>query len=131
MAANIEANTPYEALFDAFYWEQVRTQLKIGDFIRCFPDDSSYVADLMVRDVGEHGTRVEEFYKKDMKPLEDKQGGIFEFYLIRFRGPQLKWAVVHKDTDKTVKDGFSDEMAAMRWLMSNAKQLAGTLKGAA
>jgi hypothetical protein len=120
--AEIEEDTPYEALFDPVYWDVHGYKFQIGDFILARPDEGHYTAQLLVVGVGAGGTKIEEFYRKDHVKVE-VPATLASQYRTKWAGPHHKWRVERIADNHVEHSGFDNETAANIWLADNLKAL--------
>lgn len=122
-AAEIEEGTPYEALFDATYWDVHGYKFAMYDEIRCIPDEGNYIAWLVVTGTGGvGGTRVQEISKIAIGATQQAPT-LASQYRIKFAGPHHKWRVERIADSHVEATNFENEVSAQQWLADNLKAL--------
>lgn len=125
--ANPEAGTPVDALLDPKYWAHYAVShsivIKPGDRIEAYPDDGTYFAELLVRDVSRGGIRVAELRRKEFDKVE-AVGESIDGHLIKYQGARIKWAVIRESDKKRLSEGHADPQTARDWLREHAKAFA-------
>ena len=119
----VEEGTPYKALFQPSYWSFVQDKLQPGAMIRVFPDEGSYMADLVVRAIGVGGVKVSEYFKREFADEGQMPASLMSLYLVKYAGPYHKWRVERKSDGAVIQTGFENEGTANAWLATNVKSL--------
>jgi hypothetical protein len=124
------ATLPEDLLLPS-YWAGVGNAgyISQNDIIRCIPADSSWFAELLVRDVGPEGVlmivlRSGQFDGVAAPPGASRHKADEEasFY---YAGPLLKWQVLDKD-GRVWKSNLATQEEAAAWLVEHRKMQART-----
>lgn len=125
--ANPEADTPVDALLDPKYWAHYAVSHSIvirpGDRIEAYPDDGTYFAELIVRDVSRAGIRVAELRRKVFDKTENV-GEVIDGHEIKYQGTRVKWAVIRIADRKRISEGHAEKQQAYDWLRQHGKAFA-------
>lgn len=118
-SATLTHETPYEAIFDPFFWSTVAKKIRIGDKIEIFAEDGTYYAEVIVVSCTAQWVKIKTIIEKVNlvdNSEEPKEESGFE---IKWRGPHKKFSVMK---DKVVlQDGIDDKDTAISWLAEHKK----------
>mgnify|MGYP001606827478 CR=1 FL=1 len=89
------------------------------DEIRVIPDDGSWVAYLIVCEVGRNWVRTKLLAKHELTP-DTKLAVPSEDYEIQFKGPLHKFCVIRRKDAQILKEGLNKADAQM-WLLDYQK----------
>src|SRR5262245_31403523 len=121
-AADIVDGTPFEEILAPDYWSHVAARLKVGDEIRAFAEDGSWLARLLVRDRGYIWAKVAVLERHVFPPLGESGREAAEF-AVEYRGRLQKHAVVRVATGALVLSGFASEGDARTAMSEYVKAL--------
>ena len=121
-----DAGTPYEALFQPNYWAHNARRLKLWDLVevRYFSDDQCYWALLLVEGKGDLWAKVTELWKKELGKVEPGKAGLLDDFEVKYKGPAVRWCVIHKPSGRRVHEKSQTEEQATGWLREHKKALA-------
>lgn len=109
--AKVPAGTSLETVLEPTYWKHYTRDIRALDIIEVFCEDGSWEASLRVMFVATNEVRVK---LRSHVPLDDDVETAeepTETYKTKWKGPALKWAVVHADTGEVIESGFEKEEA--------------------
>lgn len=122
-AANIPNDTPYEAIFDPFFWCAIAPKVSIGSKIEIFAENGSYYAEAIVIAASTQWVKVKEILKIVLNDEEKDFKQEDESFVIKWAGPHAKWRVLKKDGNIVLKDGAKTEEEANQWLKEYKKSM--------
>jgi hypothetical protein len=130
------ASSPEDLLVPS-YWARVGNANLISrdDIIRCIPADSSWFAELLVRDVGPEGVimmvlRAGQFDSVAAPPGASRHK-VDEEAAFYYAGPLLKWQVVSTKDGRVLKSNCATQDEAAVWLKAHREMQKNTTKGRA
>lgn len=114
----LDERISYEAIFQPAVWAHVVNKLHIGDRIEIVPEDGSYLAEVLVRDVGPVSASVAELYRVEFDEAPSLvEGSDLEPLFSR----SLKWTVRRKSDGARLADNLATKQDALRWIAENTK----------
>ena len=120
--ADIPSGVTLDTVLQPHFWVHYARQLTPGDLIFAFCEDGSWASVLWVMFVGEGEVRVSAvlFKETDASPETDETSDMHE---IKWKGPGMKFAIVHKQTGAIVKDRLYPKSAAVGYLRDHLRKL--------
>lgn len=123
--AVIHPETPFEAIFDPFFWTNVAKNINIGDKIEVLAEDNTYYAELIVTNCSPQWVKVKLLLDK-VSLCDDgtaEPDGPEVGFDVRWRGPKVKWGVVKKEGNIVLQENLSTRDDAQRWLNEYLKSM--------
>jgi len=118
--ASVEHGVPPTALVEPKYWAHVANQLKVGDRIEITPESHEWFAELYVVDVGPNFARVAMLRLDSISQSADSLPQDEDFVVL-WKGPQRKFAVVRKSDKAIIYDGCATKDAAVAKLSAHTR----------
>ena len=101
-------------------WAVLAGKFKEGDFIRARAYDHTWLADLYVKECSGTYAKVILLQRFNLEPETDPTKDV-DKYLLKFRGPVLKWCVIRMADKEVIKDKLLSQEEASRWLIEFEK----------
>lgn len=112
----VPSGTPIEDAVKPGYWAHVATKLRIYDRIEIMPDDGTWIADALVRDVGRHSATLAILSHWELEPLSIV-GDLGDFEIEHLAS--LGWCVRRKSDGSRVSERHATKSAAAVWVAEN------------
>lgn len=113
--ATVEPNVTREDLQNPKFWEHVSRRFEPGTRLEVMTDDMQYFCELIVLDCGANWAAVKEMRYIDFAQLKIVKGDdVASGFEVAFKGPHLKWAVIRKEDNAVIKDGYKSEAEATK-----------------
>lgn len=124
--ATPESGTPFEATLDPKYWAHYSVtqsmQMNTNDMILVKPEDGTYFAELLVREVFKGGVKVVKLRHVELDKADD--GDVDAEYTLKYSGPVIKWQVIRIKDNRQLVQGLANKTVARNWLIDHKRQLA-------
>lgn len=118
-----EHNTPYERVLEKSYWSHVANRLNPSDLIQVEPEDGSYWALLLVRNVSSIEVSVVPLVEKHFETEPEELEASDPEYRVKWNGPSDKYIVQRVSDGEKIASGFS-KAEANKWIMEHNKSMA-------
>lgn len=121
--ADIPSGTTLETVTQPYFWAHHARTIRPDDMIRARCEDGSWAADLWVMFVSPAEVKVAVYHHKK---LDADTGDIVpsDLHEVAWKGPGLKFCVVHKKTGAIVRDRLYPKSEAIAFLRSHLRQMA-------
>ena len=119
-----EPGTDYERFLEPDYLAHVAAKLAPWDELTVRAEDGSWMAKLVVRNAENGSVKVAEMAKYEFKPMAPALVPTAEGFEVVWKGPGVKFRIVRKSDNGTIREGFPDRETANAWLADNLKSLA-------
>ena len=121
--ADIPVEHSIESLTDPAYWSMLWEKFSPFDEVRALAEDGSWIAYLIVREVGKnyvhmHVDRLIQMEQFDPNIMKGK--GMSEFDII-WRGLHSKWCVERKKDNQRIHEFANSQTEAANWLRDHVK----------
>ena len=122
-SADIPSGTTLETVTQPYFWVHHARLIRPKDMIIAFCEDGSWEADLRVMFVSptEVKVGVKLYVQYDSETVEELPSDLHE---VAWKGPGLKFCVVHKKTGAIVRDRLYPKSEAIAFLRSHLRQMA-------
>jgi hypothetical protein len=118
-----EPGQPIEAALNPAYWAHVSQHFAIGDKIELLAEDGQYFAELLVQDKGKMFAKVALLRKVDLIAVAIGQSQEVEGFIVDWKGPQRKFAVIRLADKAVLKEVFTTRAEADTWLAQHLKTI--------
>ena len=119
----VENGTTIEDLKRPGFYAHIARQMRTGSIIEVMPDNGSYFAELLVRDVGPQYVKVGLLREVTLETVEVGSKA-FPGYTAEYTGEHLKWRVIRESDRKELKSGLATQGDAFSWISNHLKALA-------
>ena len=119
----VDNTVSVETLSDPRFWVSTSNFFKIGDHIEAMPEDGSWWAHLIVRNVERSSIKtglINHTHFEDAA-VPSESFGDFE---VKWRGPKARFGVIRKMDGNCLHAGFMTKTEAMGWAMEHARAFA-------
>ena len=96
--ANIAHGVDFKSILEPGFWAGVASKFRVGDRIEVWPEDASYLSELLVMEVQTAAIRVRVLSFVSLVDLEIPDDAQFE---VAWKGPHAKWSVIRR-ADKAI-----------------------------
>lgn len=115
-----EHGTTFEDVCRDEYWQMARNELRVGDRIELIAEDGAWYAELIVLCLKPRGVQVGAIRHVSFED-EAEQGAGSEDFLVKWRSPRSRFAVMRKADGQVLKEGFDQKEEAQSWLADHLK----------
>ena len=118
-----ELGTPESRLMEPDFWSHVSMKLRPGDKIEAFAEDGTWYAEYLVMGCDRlwakvHRTLHEKLTTADVSETQAQT------HSVEWKGPQRKFAIIRKEDNEIVRDGFQVKDDAIAYLKDYLVQIA-------
>lgn len=118
---DVLSGTGLDTLLEPTYWRHIAYQLKTNDFVECLWEDGTREVWLRVQFISPVGVKVSVIL--DVPHEAPDNVVLSDNYLVDWKGPGQRWAVLRTDTKAIVKDGFHLKSEAFSFLANHLREM--------
>lgn len=124
-SVELENETPLTVVADPAFWAHVSQSLRRGDFIKIFPENLTWFAELIVTDCGNTWAKTQPLRMVELEAaiipeilLENGR------YKIDFAGKSEMYRITDNASKKILKSKFKTSLEAQNWLNDYQRSIA-------
>ncbi len=121
LTAEIPAGTPIETVMKPDYWAHYTRDIRPMDILWPYCEDASWEANLRVQFVSSVEVKTKLLWKVEHEKADDVVES--ETHEVVWKGPAVKYAVVHKDTGEVIKNRLFPKSEAHNFLRRHLQEL--------
>lgn len=112
-----------EDAMEPTFWVHLAHKFTVGDKVEVFPEGGAWYGEFIVRSCSRIHAKLGVLTFKEFGVEKPKNQAQDPEYLIEWKGPNRKFAILRRADKELVKENFADKDDAAAWLEVNRKEL--------